>query len=197
MRDSIGEIARYMRMGRQRPEGALAERIAALEKETAGLVRPASVRRRIPLGPCSPFTRLQAMIDRSRTLRARLDGCHAAFLLCATLGAAIDAFQRRKAVLSGADALIVQAIGAERIEAYADECEDAMRTELAEGEVLVERYSPGYGDFPLDAQVEFFSILDPSRAIGVSLTDTRLMVPSKSVTAIIGVARRDAAEEPR
>lgn len=176
-------------MGRQRPEGALAERVLALQKECEKLFQPANVHLRIPLGPTSPYRRLQQFIDQSTTLSARLAGCHAAYLICATIGTAIDAFQRRHSVLSGTDALIIQAIGAERIEAYADACEREIETELETGESLVERYSPGYGNFPLDAQGEFFSILDPPRAIGVSLTDTNLMVPSKSITAIIGVKR--------
>ena len=51
------------------------------------------------------------------------------------------------------------------------------------------RDSPGYGDFPLEAQREILVILDTPRKIGVSLTDSLLMVPSKSVSAVIGVAR--------
>ena len=68
-----------------------------------------------------------------------------------------------------------------------DIAEDEIRRELAEGETLVPRYSPGFGDFPLSAQREILSVLDAARAIGVSLTDTLLMVPSKSVSAVIGV----------
>ena len=59
--------------------------------------------------------------------------------------------------------------------------------ELKEGETLVSRYSPGYGDWPLEAQRRLFELLDAPRKAGVSLTDSLLMVPSKSVSAIIGV----------
>ena len=57
--------------------------------------------------------------------------------------------------------------------------------------MLVRRYSPGYGDFPLEAQRELLGILDTPRAIGVSLTDTLLMAPSKSVSAVIGVKKEN------
>ena len=73
-----------------------------------------------------------------------------------------------------------------------DIAEDEIRRELAEGETLVPRYSPGFGDFPLSAQREILSVLDAARAIGVSLTDTLLMVPSKSVSAVIGVKRANS-----
>lgn len=197
MEGSLAEIARYMRMGRQIPEGVLADRIEALRLRADPLIHGANVRVRIPLGTSSPYPRLQRLIDRSDTLRDHLRGCRSAYLLCATIGTAIDALQRRLAVVSATDALIIQAIGAERIEAYAETCEEEIRSELADGESLVTRYSPGYGDFPLSSQPEFFAILDPPLRIGVSLTDTNLMVPSKSITAIIGILPPSGETTPK
>lgn len=73
------------------------------------------------------------------------------------------------------------------IEHLMDATEELIRRELADGEDLVSRYSPGYGSFPLAAQRELLELLDAPRSVGVSLTDTLLMVPSKSVSAIIGI----------
>lgn len=70
-----------------------------------------------------------------------------------------------------------------------DSIEDDIRAELAPGESLVARYSPGYADFPLSAQRELLALLDAPRKVGVSLTDSLLMVPSKSVSAVIGVRK--------
>ena len=70
-----------------------------------------------------------------------------------------------------------------------DETEDKIRADLAPGETLVQRYSPGYGTFPLAAQRTLLAILDAPRTVGVSLTDALLMVPSKSVSAVIGVRK--------
>ena len=49
------------------------------------------------------------------------------------------------------------------------------------------RFSPGYGDLKLEHQKDWFRLLDISRQIGIELTDSLLMVPTKSVTAIIGI----------
>ena len=57
----------------------------------------------------------------------------------------------------------------------------------AEDKILRPRFSPGYGDLPLDFQKEFLKITDASRKLGISLNDSLLMSPSKSVTAIIGI----------
>ena len=170
---TVQEVARYLRMGGSVPDGALAARIGELIDEAVRVLRPARIWRRLP----------------GTTLLQHLEGCAEAYLACGTIGPGLDALQRRVSVTSGADALIVQAVGAALIERYMDGVEDEIRAELAPGESLVTRYSPGYGDFPLEAQREILVILDTPRKIGVSLTDSLLMVPSKSVSAVIGVAR--------
>ena len=58
--------------------------------------------------------------------------------------------------------------------------------------LLVSRYSPGYGDLPLETQTAVFKALDCERTIGVTLTESLLMRPSKSVTAVIGMKEREA-----
>ena len=98
-----------------------------------------------------------------------------------------DALQRRTAATSPSDAFVLQAIGAAAIESWTDEVEDEIRCELRDGETLASRYSPGYGDYPLEAQRRLFALLDAPKKIGVSLTDNLIMVPSKSVSAVIGV----------
>ena len=178
---TVQEVARYLRMGGNVPDGALAARIGELVDEAVRVLRPARIWRRLPVTQIpSPGT----------TLLRHLEDCAEAYLACGTIGPGLDALQRRVSVTSGADALIVQAVGAALIERYMDDVENEIRAELASGEALVTRYSPGYGDFPLEAQREILAILDTPRKIGVSLTDSLLMVPSKSVSAVIGVTKK-------
>ncbi|MBQ3287784.1 MAG: hypothetical protein IJH50_00030 [Kiritimatiellae bacterium] len=184
----LAEIARYMRMDRSVPDGALAERVAKLRDDALKAIRPAQTWRRFPIAEgaiASGGLRLEIC----GTLGRHLAGCRAACLACGTIGAEFDAFQRRVSVSSGVDALIVQAIGAALIEKLMDRLEDEIRANLAEGESPVSRYSPGYGDFPLAAQRVVLALLDAPRKVGVSLTDTLLMVPSKSVSAVIGITK--------
>lgn len=170
-------IARYMRMGRQVPEGELAARVEVLRERAVSVLNPARIWRRVEM----------PIPVESASLARHMEGCHAAYLVCGTIGAGIDALQRRVAVTSGADALIVQAIGAAAVEVWMDAVESEIQKELKPGEERIARFSPGYGDFSLDYQRTLLAILDTPRKIGVSLTDTLLMVPSKSVSAIIGV----------
>ena len=189
----LDEIARYMRMGRTVPDGALAERVAKIRDAALKSVRPARTMRRFPISG-GKIASGGLILDICGTLARHIAGCHAAYLVCGTIGAEFDAFQRRASVSSGADALIVQATGAALIEKLMDSVEDEIRAELADGESIVSRYSPGYGDFPLAAQRTLLGFLDAPRMVGVSLTDTLLMVPSKSVSAVIGVTKGSQAE---
>lgn len=113
------------------------------------------------------------------------------FLLCGTIGAAFDVWQRRLSVLSAADALFSQRIGLEAVESVMDGLEAEIRRTLAPGEVLLPRKSPGYGEMPLELSREIIGKLDATRKIGVALTDSLLLVPSKSVTAICEVVKND------
>ena len=54
------------------------------------------------------------------------------------------------------------------------------------------RYGPGYGDLPIDIQGEIIRILNANKAIGLTTTDTSILIPRKSVTAIIGFLDKDA-----
>ena len=177
------EICRYLSLGRREPDEALLARIEALRPEAMESIRPRSVWTRFDDWAANP-----ALLAAELRL-AEPKTCHAVYLICGTLGPRFDALARRAAVSSSADALILQAIGAAGIEELMDGAGEAIRAELREGEALVPRYSPGFGDFPLAAQRPLLGLLDTPRAIGVSLTDSLLMVPSKSVSAVIGVKR--------
>ena len=121
----------------------------------------------------------------SAGLAAALDGCRRAVVFAATLGVELDRLIAKYGRLSPAKAVLLQAIGAQRIEALCDVfCGELGRT--------TPRYSPGYGDLPLDSQRQIFDLLDCPRRIGLSLTDSLLMTPTKSVTAFVGLTDGEA-----
>ena len=124
---------------------------------------------------------------RSAQLARCLDGCERVVLMAATLGVGIDRLIAKYGRLSPAKAVLLQAIGTERAEALCDAfCDD-----LAEETGLIPRprFSPGYGDLPLSVQQEVVALLQADKRIGVTLNDSFLMSPSKSVTAFVGLSR--------
>lgn len=126
----------------------------------------------------------------SVALKRNLAGCDHMVLFAATVGIELDRLIARYAAVSPTKALLLQAIGAERIESLCEEFSREIQSEKeAEGYRVRPRFSSGYGDFPLETQREIFAVLDCPRKIGVTLNESLLMSPSKSVTAIIGVGK--------
>ena len=76
------------------------------------------------------------------------------------------------------------------LEEYCDSRQLEIGEELErEGEYLRPRFSPGYGDFDIHYQEPLMRMLDCAKTIGLTMTDSYMMSPSKSVTAVIGVSR--------
>ena len=129
------------------------------------------------------------MKTKSKALCRNLDGCDEIILFGATIGVEFDRLMQRYMRLSPSKAFVLQGIGAERIESLCDAfCNEAENEIEKEGKHIRPRFSAGYGDFTLDAQKEIFSVLDAPRKIGLTLTDSLIMSPSKSVTAIVGIS---------
>ena len=150
-----------------------------------------------------PLTRQDEMLDlgfvrvRSNSLNRNLQNCDRIVLFAATVGLGLDRLISRYSRVSPSRALILQAIGAERIEALCDAfCEEVRQTAQSAGLHTVPRFSPGYGDFPLAVQTEIFQVLDCSRKIGLTLNQSLLMSPSKSVTAVIGLGESASCTNP-
>lgn len=128
----------------------------------------------------------------SQTLNARLDGCDYAVIFAGTVGLEIDRLIAKYASVALSKSVLLQAIGAERIESLCETFCAELDTQAKEkGYTAGTRFSAGYGDFPLTAQQQIFGALDCARKIGLTLTDSLLMSPTKSVTAVVGLKRAE------
>ena len=120
-------------------------------------------------------------------IAALLQGCDAVILMAATLGTEAESLLRRAQARDMAEAVILDAAGSAAIESVCD----TLCRELAarfRPRYLTDRFSPGYGDMPLAQQRALCRVLALERSIGVSLSESGLMIPQKSVTALIGVS---------
>ncbi len=123
----------------------------------------------------------------SKDLAAHMDGCKKALVFAATVGIGIDRLIAKYSRISPAKALLFQALGTERIEALCDTfCSEFAKEN---GVLLTPRFSPGYGDLAIEVQKDIFAVLDCPKKIGLTLNESLLMSPSKSVTAIVGIKK--------
>ena len=130
---------------------------------------------------------------KSKNLAQNLKGCKSAILFAATIGVELDRAAAKYGRLFTAKGLLLESFGAERIEALCNTfCEDIKKEYSINTKP---RFSPGYGDFPLCVQKDIFSVLGCEKRIGLTLNDSMLMSPSKSVTAILGLT--ESCEKPQ
>ncbi len=124
----------------------------------------------------------------SSSLKKVLCDCDRAVIFCATVGVDIDRLISRYSLTSPSRAVLLQALGSERVEALCDAfCLDISERAAISGAEITRRFSPGYGDLPLEFQRDVFAVLDSYKRIGVSLGENLFMTPTKSVTAIFGI----------
>ena len=129
-------------------------------------------------------------------IRYFLKDCDQVILMAATLGMEVETLLRRTQARDMALAVILDAAASAAIENVCDNlCADL--AEAFAPRYLTDRFSPGYGDLPISQQGELFRLLDISRRIGIRLTESGLMVPQKSVTALIGVSERPQLRRSR
>ncbi|MBE5935414.1 MAG: Vitamin B12 dependent methionine synthase activation subunit [Lachnospiraceae bacterium] len=136
----------------------------------------------------TPLLDLGFTTTHSTDLIKNLESCNSIILFGATIGLEIDRLIAKYSSSSPSRALILQAIGAERIESLCNAFNKDISTEQqALGNNTKPRFSPGYGDLDINFQKDIFEALNCSKHIGLTLNESLLMSPSKSVTAIIGV----------
>ncbi len=183
-----GELLRYLGYhGGELPPVLLAD-IAECETAVMQSAQPRAVWRVFDLEQDRSFAG-NAFSPRGEDIRSLLQPCCKAILMAATLGAEVESMLRRSQARDMARAAILDAAASAAVENVCDNlCADlqAHFSPLC----LTDRFSPGYGEFPLSQQAELCRVLDVSRRIGVFLTESDLMIPQKSVTALIGVADR-------
>ncbi len=139
----------------------------------------------VPVSITESFCDLSFLKIRSTNLVHNLEGCKKAIIFAATVGIKLDRLITKYSRISPAKAVLLQAVGTERIEALCDAFTLYIADKL--NSKLTHRFSPGYGDLSLSCQKDIFSYLECAKNIGVTLNDSMLMSPTKSVTAILGL----------
>ena len=121
------------------------------------------------------------------SIEKHLEGCTQAAIFAVTLGSAVDELIRRSEITNMVLAMVLDT-GASVL---AEQAAQEMKTEIA-GKFptgfTTSRFSPGYGDYPIRYQREILRLVDAGRRVGITLTAGDMMVPHKSVTAVVGIA---------
>lgn len=194
MRPDVSEALRYL--GIPHPTGELRREAERMADELSDAIQPRYFYRVESVDHLPDRVRLQRTeLDLAgSTALEMLAGCDQAVLLACTLGARFDAKLLAIQARDMAKAVIYDALGSAFVEAGCDQAERDIAARFPDL-FLTDRFSPGYGDLPLDIQPALCAALDAGRRLGVTVTPSLLMNPVKSVTAVIGLS--DAPQPAR
>lgn len=185
---NVDEALRYLGAGNGAPDSLRREVEKAAGRLTAA-VRPRYIYRVFPLvQEKDQFLLVGSGVTLTgSSARVMLSQCDRAVLLACTLGTGFDTLLRTEQARDMAAAVILDACGGAWVEAGCDEAERELREKLP-GAYLTDRFSPGYGDLPLKLQPDICAALDAQRRLGIHVTQSLLINPVKSVTAVIGIS---------
>lgn len=176
------EVRRYAGMKTSTPDvEALLDEVIA---EASPLCTYTVCYTELPLSLTDTVADLGAFRVESQSLCRVFRGCRGVIAFAATVGLAPDRLLNKYSAVALAKAVLLSAFGTERVEALCDAFE---RDIAAQYGCIAPRFSAGYGDCPLTMQSDLFRVLEPARKIGVTLSDSAMMSPVKSVTALIGI----------
>ncbi len=174
-------------------EPSLISQLQALIHHVSEEIQPRIVTRRFLI--CDRgFLNGTSFAPLGQDVGAMLSSCHEAVLLAATLGVQSERMLLKTQARSGAEAVLLDAVLSAAIEAVCDREEISLRAALENQKLyLTDRFSPGYGDMPIEQTREICAVLDAERAIGLTVSQSGIMIPRKSVTAIMGISKEPVA----
>lgn len=182
----VREIVRYMGMRSADMSEELYQRIEKLLPRFLSEIRCRACWLETSVNITGDTIDIELSSIKSAHLAKNLEDCTSAILFAATIGSAADRLCRSASVQAPSNALIFDAMGSAAIEWFCDEICERLQKQYPEYE-LKTRFSPGYGDLSLSFQSDMIRILDTKRKIGLTLSESLMMLPQKSVTAIIGL----------
>lgn len=192
------KFAKTLRLNQKETLSALGYKAGAVDAHTRNLLEAAAGDLEQTVTPRWVYRKfpLQGMLleGTGQTLQgqdiaAHLAGCDACILLALTLGTEAEQLMRAAETNNMARAVLLDMGASVLVEQYADLAQATLQAELAaQGLFATGRFSPGYGDFPLAIQPDFLRLLDAPRAIGLTTNQNCLLLPRKSITAVMGVA---------
>lgn len=111
-------------------------------------------------------------------------------LMAATLGIEVDRKISNLQKIDMLEAMILDSCSSVLIDYVCDEAEGEIINGLKENQYLTMRFSPGYGDVPLEVSGEILDLLAAQKRIGLTLTKSHMLLPTKSITALIGISHQ-------
>ncbi|HAJ98119.1 MAG TPA: hypothetical protein DCO72_10345 [Ruminococcus sp.] len=177
---------RYMCLPSE-PDAHFLEMADKCEKMLLSAVKPNYVYRVFPIESTEQGISGGGLLLKGNDIKEHLKECSQVVFLCATLSAGADRAIRQSSAFDILSGMMTDAMANALIEQVCDKAEQEIFATFPDN-YFTWRFSAGYGDFPLDTQADFLKVLNAEKRLGVTLSENDLLIPTKTVTAVIGVS---------
>lgn len=184
------EVLRYLGYKGQDIDGNLTNTIEECREEIKKIITPRVVYsyKNIKSSDDGVEVITTNLILKGNDIKEHLKNSTECVLMAVTLGNEIERQTRLYEKTNLTKALILDACATTVVEEVCDIVENSVKEKaILSGMNITFRYSPGYGDLPLDVQNSFLRALEAQKKIGLTVSENNLLFPRKSVTAIIGI----------
>ena len=193
-----GEVLRYLQYKNQDIDNSLSEKIKKCINQTKEIINPRFIFRKYKIKKLKFSNEKNEVYFEGANLTLKsndiynlLLDCDECILMSATLGLEIEREIRKLTYTDLTKGIIIDACATTAIEEVCDIVQDNIaKNLLKEDKYITYRYSPGYGDLPIEKNLDINNLLNSQKEIGLTVTNSGIMIPRKSVVALIGVSRR-------
>lgn len=193
------EILRYLQISKSFEVNNIDNLIKEMRAEIKELIKFRYLYRKFPIVNCPNGVKIKGttLTLKGKSIKNHLKNSEELYLMAATLGTQVDKKISYYEKTSVTKSMILDACATTAIEAGCDQVEAEIKKRVlkAGNDNITFRYSPGYGDLKVDIQKEILRILNAPKKIGLTASKYNMLLPTKSVTAIIGVISEESAEK--
>ena len=193
-----GEVLRYLQYKNQDIDNSLSEKIKKCINRTKEIINPRFIFRKYKIKKLKFSNEKNEVYFEGTNLTLKSDDiynllldCDECILMSATLGLEIEREIRKLTYTDLTKGIIIDACATTAIEEVCDIVQDNIaKNLLKEDKYITYRYSPGYGDLPIEKNLDINNLLNSQKEIGLTVTNSGIMIPRKSVVALIGVSHK-------
>lgn len=192
------EALRYMGYGKNVPDEKIQSMLDDCEKNLLSVIKPNYVYKLFDIEKEDNEVVIcgTTLILKGSDICTHLNGCNKCVLFAATLSAGADMLIRRLETEDMTKAVMTDFLASAAVEQVCDHVDELVKNELGMFNQTW-RFSPGYGDLPIEIQRDFLAVLDAQKRIGLNATENNILTPRKSVTAIIGLSENEISKGRR
>lgn len=187
-----------MGYGNSTPDETILQIVKETEKELLEVIKPAYVYKVYKIQNVDLENGVVTLCETRLAFHGKdiadlLFGCEKAVVMACTTSSGVDRMLRVYSVSDMTKAVVADSLASTAVEQICDEAQKEISDTL--GGYTTRRFSCGYGDFPLEAQTDIIANLDAVRKIGLEVTQSLMLVPTKSVTAVFGISENELDEK--